>query len=115
MRRKSSNSVKVFYPKYNRETLLKVLKDRVSILRFKIPLKAIVLFGSYAKNNYTAFSDIDLLIIYRGKRESKYYKIIKETLGIKGLEIHMYSDEEYKLNKTIVNKMIKDGVVIYRK
>lgn len=112
MPKKSSHSVKVYYPRYDREELIRILKEKVNILKHKIPLKRVILFGSYAKGNYTAFSDIDLLIVYKGKYKDEYYKVIRKTINIRGLEIHMYSDKEYELYKDYIKKMIKGGIKI---
>jgi len=43
-------------------------------LKKELPVSLIVLFGSYAKDNYTAKSDIDLLVVYRGKVKDAYTK-----------------------------------------
>jgi len=46
--------------------LLDLLRKRISALEGKLPLKRVVLFGSYAKGRQTVASDVDLLVVYTG-------------------------------------------------
>ena len=48
------------------ERLLDLLRKRISALEGKLPLKRVVLFGSYAKGRQTVASDVDLLVVYTG-------------------------------------------------
>jgi hypothetical protein len=74
----------------------------------------IVLFGSYAKGNYSVSSDIDLMVIYKGEPKDNAYALVKKTLSITLLEPHVYSESEYEELKETIDKMIKDGVIIYQ-
>lgn len=114
MLKESSSSVQIFYPKYNRNSIIQILKNRVENLNEKLPLTLVVLFGSYAKGNYSVSSDVDLMVIYKGKLKDKAFAIVKKTLSIPLLEPHVYSDGEYVELKETIDKMIKDGVIIYQ-
>jgi|GEM_PF-3214678 len=61
MQKRSSSSVKVFYLPFDLEGLLALLRQRIPALQRQLPLKRVVLFGSYAKGRQTVASDIDLL------------------------------------------------------
>ena len=74
MRQRSSGSVKVFYPPWNREALLVRLREGVTALREVLPLVRVVLFGSYARGRQTVASDIDLLVIYAGEMRGDAYE-----------------------------------------
>ena len=113
MQRKSSDSVRVFYPKFDREKLVQNIRKRIEDLDQKLPLLLVVLFGSYAKGNYTVASDIDLLVVYRGKERKDAYSVIKRTLGVPRLEPHVYSNSEYEKMKKTINKMTKNGIVLF--
>jgi len=113
MQKKSSTSVRVFYPKFNKAQIIESLKTRLPLLDKKLPLLRAVLFGSYAKGNYTVASDIDLLIIYKGKQRQDAFAICKKTLGISGLEPHIYSEGEAEEVKERIERMIKDGIVLF--
>jgi len=112
MQRKSLSSVRVFYPDNNREETISRIQQALVILQEKLSLKLVVLFGSYAKGNFTVASDIDLLIVYRGEQRQDAYVICKKTLAIPRLEPHVYSEEEYEQMEQTIERMIKDGVML---
>jgi len=114
MPKKSSSSVQIFYPKYDRNSIIQRIKDGIENLDQKLPLTLVALFGSYAKGNYTVSSDVDLMVIYKGKPKDDSYATVKKSLSIPLLEPHVYSDDEYKELKETINKMIKDGIIIYQ-
>jgi predicted nucleotidyltransferase len=92
--------------------LIEKLKEKLDFLEEKLPLLLVVLFGSYAKGNYTVASDIDLLIIYKGEERKDAFAIAKKTLNIYSLEPHVYSEDEYEKLKGSIHKMIENGVVL---
>ncbi len=114
MRKRSSSSVKVFYPKLDKQSLLIMIKDKTGKLCKKLPIKLIVIFGSYAKENFTVASDVDLLVVYQGQERRDIFALIRKTLDIPRLEIHLYSEKEYQEMKENVDKMIKGGIVVFK-
>lgn len=112
MQQKSSSSVQVFYPKYNREEIISQIQQALLSLQEKLSLTLVVLFGSYSKGNYTVASDIDLLIVYGGRARKDAYAICKKTLKIPRLEPHVYSEKEFEEGKQTIERMVKDGVVL---
>jgi predicted nucleotidyltransferase len=115
MQKKSSSSVRIYYPKFDREQLIQKLKERLDALEEKLPLQLVVLFGSYAKGNYTVASDIDLLIVYKGQERKDAYATIKKIFSIPLLEPHVYSEDQYERLKGNISKMIEDGVALFSK
>ncbi|MDI6703703.1 MAG: nucleotidyltransferase domain-containing protein [bacterium] len=113
MLKKSSNSVKVFYPRYDKERIIQVITERIKKLNGEISLRLVVLFGSYSKGNYTVGSDIDILIIYKEEKEKDAYVITKRIFDIPHLEPHVYTEREYEERKETINRMIKDGIVFF--
>lgn len=114
MQRRSSSSVRIFYPKFNRSQLIQDIRGRMADLDQALPLRLVVLFGSYAKDNYTAASDVDLLVVYGGQEREKAFATVKKTLGIPRLEPHVYSQKEYEAAQETVDKMIEEGVILFR-
>lgn len=113
MQKKYSGSVQVFYPRFDRETILRILREKLEVLKKELPVSRVVLFGSYAKDSYTIKSDIDLLVIYKDKRKLKdVYATVKKAIDIYGVEPHVYSEEEYAAMKETIERMIEGGVVI---
>ena len=113
MERKSSSSVRVFYPKYDTQTLVEAVRQQIERLRRLLPIKLVVLFGSYATGNYTVASDIDLLVVYRGKPRQDAYARVRETIDIAQLEPHVYAEAEYRRQERMIERMRRGGKVIY--
>jgi predicted nucleotidyltransferase len=113
MQRESSSSVQIFYPKFDRDELIQALKGKIQELQEKLPLSLVVLFGSYAQGNYTVASDVDLLIIYRGRKRKDAFAAVKKTFDIPLLEPHVYPETEGKNLKTTIDRMITEGVILF--
>ncbi|MGQ9616440.1 MAG: nucleotidyltransferase domain-containing protein [Spirochaetota bacterium] len=114
MQKKYSNSVRIFYPRYGKEEIVKKINQRLTLLKSRLPVLSIVLFGSYATGSYTAASDIDVLVVYRGEQNDKAFQIVKETLGIPGVEPHVYTDSQALEMSAIIQKMIQNSVTLYQ-
>ncbi|MCI2424640.1 nucleotidyltransferase domain-containing protein [Candidatus Acetothermia bacterium] len=113
MQRESSTSVRIFYPEFDREEVLQILSERLKELARELPLLWVILFGSYAKGNYSVGSDVDLLVVYKGKLQDDAFAIVKRVLDIPRLEPHLYTEEEYENMEETLSKMTKDGVVLF--
>ncbi|MBI2073679.1 MAG: nucleotidyltransferase domain-containing protein [Gemmatimonadetes bacterium] len=107
---RSSGSVKVFSPPHDRDELIARLRERVPALRLALPARRVVLFGSWAVGRATAFSDIDLLVVYAGPRREDAYALVRRTLGLRGLEPHVYSEEEAERLQTMLQRMTRHGI-----
>lgn len=113
MQKESSSSVRVFYPRFNREELILKLKDKMRDLARELPLRLVVLFGSYAQGKYTVASDIDILVVYKGEERGDAFRIVKRSLDIPLLEPHVYSEDEYRKLKEGIDRMTADGVTLF--
>jgi len=114
MERRSSGSVRVFYPKFNTKQVVALIGQGLELLQKQLSLKLVVLFGSYAPGKYTVASDIDLLVVYEGETRDDAYGLVVKGLGIPRLEPHVYSQAEYLQQQKTLDRMITDGIVIYR-
>lgn len=74
-----------------------------------------MLFGSYAKGNYTVASNVDLLVVYQGPPREDAFAVVKKVLNIPGLEPHVYSEEEYRQVEQRIARMTEGGIVLYSK
>jgi predicted nucleotidyltransferase len=115
MPRKSSSSVRISYPRFDTAWLVRALGDRVDRLAAKLPLRRVVLFGSYAKGTYTVASDVDLLVVYGGEPRPDAYALVKRTLDIPRLEPHLYTEGECQAMASTVARMTDPGVEIFSK
>lgn len=109
---RSSSSVRIFYPKFDRAWLVRALQEGIERLGTELPIRRVVLFGSYAHGNYTVASDVDLLIMYRGDPRPDAYALTKRILNIPRVEPHLYTEAEYEAVAPTVDRMIKGGVVV---
>lgn len=113
MEKKSSTSVRVFYPRFDRKTLKETISRRLPSLMNRLPISSIILFGSVARGTHTVRSDIDILIVYEGARREDAYTVVKKVLDIPRLEPHVYTEEEYIQVKERVDKMVRNGISIF--
>ena len=114
MQRKSSDSVRVFYPKFDKRGLVEAIKRKLEDLQKKLPLLLVVLFGSYTRGNHTVASDVDLLVVYKGREREEAYAVVKKTVDVLSLEPHVYSQAQYHRMRRTIDKMIKGGVVLFQ-
>jgi predicted nucleotidyltransferase len=110
MREESYGSVRVFWPSYSRESLVAELRDGIRTLARRLPLQRAVLFGSWARGRATAFSDIDVLVVYEGPPRDVASHLVSETLPLRGLEAHVYSTSEAEQISDVLERMSRDGV-----
>ena len=112
MQHRSSSSVRVFFPSFDRAQLLQVLREGLQHLAPLLPLQRVVVFGSHAKGRATVASDIDLMVVYAGERREDAYALTKRTLNIPRLEPHVYSEAEFQAMAPTLERMIEGGVVL---
>jgi uncharacterized protein len=110
MPKASSGSVRVFYPPHSQAQLVALLRERMPLLANALPLKRVVLFGSWAKDRATAFSDIDVLVVYAGPPREDAYKAVWRSLRLRGLEPHVYSETEAEGIQPTLDRMTRDGI-----
>lgn len=73
MPKESCSSAQVFYPRFTPAELVALLRERAPLWNAMLPLEQMWLFGSWAKGKATAFSDIDLLVIYAAPPRADAY------------------------------------------
>jgi len=110
---KSFGSVRVFSPPFDLPTLLCLLNERVKELTKKLTLCRVVLFGSWAKGRATAFSDIDLLVIYADPPREDAYRVVRRTIDLRGLEAHVYAESEARQIEGTLKRMTEGGIVLF--
>jgi predicted nucleotidyltransferase len=106
----SSSSAKVYYPPHSREELTAKLRAALPALARALTLRRVVLFGSWATGRATAFSDIDLLVVYAGPPRADAYKLVRAVIGLRGLEAHVYTESEAEALRPTLERMTRDGI-----
>lgn len=101
MPKKYSSSVKVFFPKFNKEEIIKEIERCVRELHKSLGLHKVILFGSYAKGNYTVASDIDILIVFNNKKsnETEIRKTLMKNIKLPRIELHILSKKNFETNR----------------
>lgn len=103
-------SVQVFYPPWNRETLLERLRKGLEALAREVPLEAAYLFGSWARGRAVAGSDVDLLLLYRGPRREDLHRLARRAFPGLPLELHAYTLEEAQALGPVLARMLQGAV-----
>lgn len=92
------------------------IKNMVYEILANTEVEKAILFGSYAKNNPTKNSDIDILIDSKGKiRGLKFFAIVDKIREKLDKEVDVIEKIEIDKNSKIEKEIEKTGVVIYEK
>jgi hypothetical protein len=110
MPNRSSSTVRVSYPAYSRAELIDLLRKRMAGLAVQLPLERAVLFGSWACERATAYSDIDLLVVYTGPAREDAYALGWRGLRLRGVEPHVYSAAEAERLQPTLERMARGGI-----
>jgi len=108
--------VKVTYPAFDRTEVVRRLRKAYISLARKLPISRMILFGSYAQDRYTAGSDIDLIVVYKGRQRDDTYKLVVDEVKLPRLEARVYTEEEFDAiiagSPRLAEVLAKDGIVI---
>ena len=86
------------------------LREAMPSLVDKLPVKRAVLFGSWAIDRATAFSDIDVLIVYAGAPRADAYKVARGVFDIRGVELHLYAEAEAEQVRPTLDRMTNHSI-----
>ncbi|MEM1716835.1 MAG: nucleotidyltransferase domain-containing protein [Candidatus Bathyarchaeia archaeon] len=102
MPRRYSGSVRVFFPKFSREDVIREVGRCAYALREELGLERVIIFGSYARGDYTVASDIDILVVFNEEKstEDKVYKSLKRDIKLPRVELHILPKKELEAYKT---------------
>lgn len=82
--------------------------------RHNIPIKAAILFGSYAKGNQQEWSDIDIALVsevFEGDRIKDKDKIRKITLSVSSeIEVIPFSPNDFHLQNPLAKEILTTGI-----
>jgi len=118
LRMKSSGSVRIRYAP-SKERVEKILSKYFKNLANKLDLKIGILFGSYAKGNYSWGSDVDLLIVASNlpENQSKRFSILMDPDLPIQIEPFGYTTQEFKKmldeKHPIVIEALSKGKILY--
>ncbi len=115
MLRRSSSSVRIFYPEHTKEEIISKMKSYIAELRSHLPIRLVVLFGSYAEERHTAASDIDILVVYDDPKREDAHKLVIDIIDLPRLEPHIYTTKEYERmkNSTLHKEASRKGIILW--
>lgn len=113
MQARSFGSVKAFFPPFEREELLRRLRAGAERLARRLPVKEISLIGSWAQGRATAFSDLDMLVIYEGPVRDDVPKLARQCLGLRGLEVHAYAQDQLEAIGPVIGRMKRTAIRLW--
>jgi len=87
--------VRVTYAALGKVDVVERLRKARTSLEKKLPISRMILFGSYARDRYTAGSDIDVIVVYRGRERDDAYKTVVNEIRLPRLEARVYTEEEF--------------------
>lgn len=97
---------------YTIEEIKKILKELLD----NMPVYSVILFGSYAKNQATKISDIDLVIDTKETLIGfKLYSLITQIEEKFEKNVDAFEKSEIIENSKIDNEIKKTGVLVYAK
>ena len=110
--------VKVTYPSFTRTEVVEKLRRASVGLKKKLPLALVILFGSFARDRFTAASDVDLLVVYRGGERDDAYRLIMDEVRLPRLEPRIYTEKQFDRlmaeSPKFAEVLRKEGITIFR-
>ncbi|ETN89520.1 nucleotidyltransferase [Thermus scotoductus] len=103
-------SVRVFFPPWTKEEILKRLKEGLAVLREEVPLRQAYLFGSWATGRALPGSDVDLLLIYQGPARGDLHRLARKAFKGLPVELHAYTEEEAKALEPLLRQMLAQAI-----
>ncbi len=92
------------------------IKQMLNEILTNTEVEKAILFGSYAKNTPTTYSDIDILIDSNGKIKGlKFFAIIDMIREKFNKDVDVIEKSEINKNSKIEKEIEKTGVVVYEK
>ena len=86
------------------------LRRQLPELEKNLPVRLVVLFGSWAAGRATAYSDIDLLVVYAGSPRDDAFKVVRHSIQLRGLEPHVYTETEAEGLRPTLDRMTQNGI-----
>ena len=102
-----------------RRKLLEKLCRMVDVLREKLGSVTLILYGSYARGDFNAWSDVDLILVWEGfssRRVPERYRLLRDILASidEHIDLIPWSVEEahVMLEKSTWRKALEDCVLL---
>lgn len=95
---------------------IETIREKISPIFENYPVNKAILFGSYAKDNATASSDIDLYIDTNGKlRGLDFVGLLEILVNTLEMDIDLIDRSHIEEDSLIMQEIENGGMVIYEK
>ena len=118
MQEKLSNFVKIRFPK-KKDEVVELIEQWIKQLAVDYSIHSVILFGSYARDDYSFGSDIDILLVHNDERLT-YEKAMMLALATSyeiDWQVHFYSLNQFKegilSNNPLLETIIKNGIKLF--
>jgi len=97
------------------ETISRTIEDYVADVKSAMPIDKVILFGSYAKGNATAHSDIDLCFFSSSFESQDAFDVVRELFrmtrkyGNFDIEPHVFSTSDLETDNPFVKEILRTG------
>jgi hypothetical protein len=110
------SQVRVTYPVLDRSEVVEKIRKAQANLQKKIPISKMILYGSYAQGRHTAGSDIDIIVVYKGKERRNAYKTVVKEIDLPRLEPKVYTEKQFNAliadSPRFAETLRREGIVI---
>jgi len=116
MPNESSTSVRVSWPDLTLPELVARLEQAARALAEELPLRWLVLFGSWVQGRATAASDVDVVVIYADPPRADAFAVAWRVLTAAGLprvEPHVYTESQAAQLAPTLAAMTRPAIVVY--
>ncbi len=93
-----------------RNKILKKIEESKEVLFSKYPLKSMGIFGSYARNQQTVQSDLDIIVEFSEKIGIRYIDLAEDFEEITGKKVDLVSKNA--INKKYLDFLKKDIIYV---
>lgn len=90
------------------------LKDKLHPIFDSAPIHRAILFGSYAKGQATASSDLDIVLDSQGElRGMMFYSVLEDIVSVLNKKVDLFEISEIRRDTPIMHEIMSQGVVLY--
>lgn len=94
----------------------KIEQFLANLKELNISLSKAILFGSYSRNTYNEFSDIDIALVSPDFSGNPYYdneKIRESKFNSSyDIEAHTFTEDEFNSGNPFIKEILKNGIVL---